>query len=287
MAKKLKCTKRSLGATLFWLGIASGMLFVLMNTRLSRGQASAAPATSRSSFDIVSIRPDRSDGNHTRVSFDSDSLLATGVTLKRLIEVGYNVNDSQLSGGPDWAHSARYEVHAKIMDETAVEAFKSLPAEQKLEQRQLMVQSLLADRFKLKLSRASKELPVYALKLAQKGPVISPSSSASSGISNHAGDVRFTGFSMSAFTDWLSDLVGRKVIDQTGLQGKYDFALRWGQERQTLSPDSIQGPDSLSSDSSGPSIFTALQEQMGVKLESARGPVQILVIESAEKPTED
>jgi uncharacterized protein (TIGR03435 family) len=268
--------------------LVSITLFILVHAPQTQAQVSPPPASSAPTFDVASIKPDR-EGNHTRVSFNSNSLLATGMTLKALVELAYNVNDSQLFGGPDWGNSAKYEVQAKIDDTTAA-ALKSLSTEEKQQQRRLMVQALLAERFKLKISQSSKELSIYVLSPVKKGPLFSQSSlpgNATSGITSSSGQTKFSGISLAIFADWLSGQVGRKVIDQTGLQGKFDFTLQWSQEKQTPLTDSNQGPAALSSDSSGPSIFTALQEQLGLKLESSKGPVQVLIIESAEKPTEN
>jgi uncharacterized protein (TIGR03435 family) len=263
------------------------VLFVLMYSTRTQAQAASPSPSVSPSFEVASIKPVR-EGDHTRVSFNYNSLVATGVTLKDLIELAYNVNDSQLSGTSGWANSARYEVQAKMDDATA-ETLKKLPTEQKQEQRRLMVQSLLAERFKLKVSQSSKELPIYVLASAKKGASLSQTNlpdNATSGITTSRGQTKFSGISLLVFVNWLSQQVGRKVVDQTGLQGKYDFTLNWAPESKGPAPDN-QDPASLAPDSSGPSIFTALQEQLGLKLESTKGPVQILVIDAAEKPTEN
>lgn len=270
------------------LAIAGLVIFVLLHAPRTQAQTSTPAGAPSPAFDVASIKPDR-NGTHTRISFDYNSFLATGVTLKALIGLAYSVNDSQLSGGPDWANSVKYEIQAKIDDATA-EALKKLPTEQKQEQRRLMVQALLADRFKLKVSRLNKELSVYLLTPAKKGSALSQSAlpgNAASGILASPGQTKFTGISLAVFADWLSGQVGRKVVDQTGLQGKYDFILHWTPESQAAPPDSSQAPASLLSDSSGPSLLSALQEQLGLKLASGKGPVQVLVIDSAEKPTEN
>lgn len=260
-------------------------------------QTASAPSAVQGpiSYDIVSIKPDRASeiGTHIHVSEDRDSFIATGVTAKYLIELAYEVRDFQISGGPGWADSEKYAINAK-MDADTVEALKKLPREQGSGRRQLMLQSLLVERFKLKLSHSSKELPIYALAVAKNGPKLSQAANpvGPSGSSSHKrGEVTITGMPMSSFADWLSRQLGRKVVDKTGLQGKYDFILRWTPERLTSiggsAADANQGAATPSPDSSGPSIFTALQEQLGLKLESQKGPVEILVIDSIERPSEN
>jgi uncharacterized protein (TIGR03435 family) len=257
-------------------------------------QAPSAPASSVAlAFDVVSIKPQHSvsPGTNIDISFHNDSLTASGVTVKDLIKIAYKINDHQLSGGPSWAESEKYVVQAKI-DEATIEMLAKLPREQQAGARRGMVQSLLAERFKLKVSHSTRQLPIYALVLTKKEPKFSPSSAANgvnTGIGSHNGQLTVTGTDMSHFADWLSSIVGRNVIDKTGLQGKYDFTMHWSRESllATAGAGAESGKAAVVDDSSGPSIFTALQEQLGLKLESQKGPVDTLIIDSVEKPAED
>ena len=250
------------------------------------------PAVPSPSFEVTAIRPDHLDGNHVRVSFDMHRLLATGASLKRLIEYAYNLNDFQISGGPAWANSETYAIQAKVDDRAAAE-FEKLPRERLGEKRRQMMQNLLAERFNLKVSHSAKELPTYALVVAKKGPKFSKSAlpnTAGEDFSSSNGQVTVKAGSMISFARWLSREVGRKVVDQTGLEGKYDFGFHWARERLTPLPDGASDGRLRTSTpfvDSGPSIFTALPEQLGLKLESQRGRVETLIIESAEKPSED
>lgn len=285
--------KRSLCRTI-WRVITGVIILASVPTPQCKARSPAAVAPS-ASFDVASIKLDRdtpATGIHIHISFDQDSFTASGVTVKDLIQLAYQINDFQLSGGPSWAESEKYVVQAK-MDEATVEALKKLPREQRNEQQRLMVQSLLAERFKLKLSHSSKELPVYDLVLTTKGPKFSQSSGSAGsnrGMNSRSGELTAAATSMSDFAEWLSSIVGRKVVDKTGLEGNYDFTLHW--TRQSLVATSGAATDggkgaAAIDDSSGPSIFTALQEQLGLKLESQKGPVEILIIDSAEKPSEN
>jgi uncharacterized protein (TIGR03435 family) len=152
-----------------------------------------------------------------------------------------------------------------------------------------MVQRLLAERFNLKLAHSTKELPIYALMVVKNGPKFSQSAStdnAHAGFSSHNGDVTVKASTMRGFAEWLSVRVGRKVVDKTGLEGKYDFTMKYDERRQALVATlPADGAPPALSDSSGPSIFTALHDQLGLQLESQKGPVETLIIESAEKPS--
>jgi uncharacterized protein (TIGR03435 family) len=144
-----------------------------------------------------------------------------------------------------------------------------------------MLQALLTDRFKLSLHRESKEMSVYALVAGKNGPKVKTAESAS-GISSHSdgGPIHVSAtVGMDGFANYLSQRLDRPVLDQTGLKGLFEIKLDW-------SPDSIQRPGA-NDDLQGPSIFTALQEQLGLKLEGRKAPVEVLVIDHAEMPSEN
>jgi len=264
-------------------------------------QASPAAGTSSPSFEVASIKPNHSGDNRISLMFAPDGLSASGASVKMLVDFAYNMKDFQISGGPGWIDSERFDIEAK-MEESTIAALKKLTLEQSIEQRRLMVQSLLAERFKLKVSHSSKELPIYALVVAKNGPKLTKSADAPPGpgapggpgprsmMSLQIGELTATAISMTMLADRIAREVGRNVVDKTGLEGRYDFTLHWTSDRQALSAagpaDANQGP-APSQDSSGPSIFTALQEQLGLKLESQKGPVETLIIESVEKPSEN
>ena len=196
-----------------------------------------------------------------------------------LIRVAYGVEDFQISGAPNWEYEG-YDVKAKVDSATANELQK-LSEDQRNLQQQRMLQALLADRFKLALHREPKEVPVYALVIAGNGPKLQKSKPAddyANGVKGPDGvpfgphfmkfgpcERTSQGSSMANVVRTLSQRIGRPVLDKTGLTGEYDFALR-------CSPDEF---------------FTALQEQLGLKLESTKGPVEVLVIDHVERPSEN
>lgn len=208
----------------------------------------------------------------------------TGVTVKILIQQSYGVRDFQIAGGPSWLGSDRYDITAKPEGAASPEQVK------------VMVQALLADRFQLKLHRETKELPTYALVVAKGGPKFHASEVAPEGsnkpkgtrISIGRGQFTLEGAAMAALANQLGQVLGRSVTDKTELTGNYDFKLEWtpdaGQQGAMRAPGGDGAPVP---ETTGPSIFTALQDQLGLKLEATKGPVEILVIDRAEKASEN
>ena len=268
------------------------------------GQTTGTPSPS---FEVASIKPNRSGDMFTRIMSQPERFTANGVTTKHLITMAYNVKDFQVSGGPGWINSERYDIEAKVPDSIAEELPK-LPPDQREEQSRLMMQALLADRFKLKLSHTTKELPIYALVIAKSGPKLKeakPDDNYPTGIKGPdgralpgmmrmgPGELTGQGIAVKFLVRLLSQQVGRDVLDQTGLKGNYDFMLKWtpepGEGMMLAGPEGANpGAESAPPpESSGPSIFTAIQEQLGLKLEPAKGPVEVLVIDHVEKPSEN
>jgi uncharacterized protein (TIGR03435 family) len=284
-----------LGAVAITLPVVLGLLHA---SRVQAQSAQTAP-TSQPSYEVASIKPDHSNDSPAlmRAMFTNDGLTAEGMTAKFLIGLAYNVKDFQVSGGPSWAESERFTVDAKI-GLSEIEAFNKLPPDQRMEQRRLMLQRLLADRFQLKVSHSTKELPIYALVVAKNGPKFTQSTTAPppgpraavmQGTFRGTGDA-FTGngVNMRMLANWLGIRVGRDVVDKTGLEGTYDLTMRWDADSQRLTTaDPGQGPVDTPSDSSGLTIFTALKQQLGLKLEPQKGPVEIIIIDHLEKPSEN
>jgi uncharacterized protein (TIGR03435 family) len=284
--------------------VAGPLLFRLVNPRPVSAQA--PPTTPEPSFEVASIKPDRSGERRCGFGLQPARFTTTNVTAKMLITFAYNVRDFQVAGGSPWIDSEAYDIDAKEED-SVVERLQKLSNGQKREQIGLMVQSLLADRFKLKVTHGTKDLPVYALVVAKNGPKLQaakggdthtnginvPNGRAHAVLLNWGtGQITGRGIPMTELAEVLSQQTGRTVLDRTGLKGKYNFSLRWnpddsgttapGQPGAGPQPDNPPPPDS-----SGPSIFTAIQEQLGLKLESTKGPVEVLVIEHIERPSEN
>ena len=289
--------------------IAGPVVFGLSNVPRISAQSPPTAAAPLPSFEVASIKPNRSGDLNRRIMFLPGRLSATGITAKFLISMAYGVKEFQVSGGPGWIDSQRYDLDAKE-EESQPEAEHKLPFEKVREHNQLMMQSLLADRFKLKVSHQTKELPVYALVVAKNGPKLQeakPGNTYPNGIKGpdgvaHAGmfmmragggEMTGQGVPLANLVMMLSQNLGRTVLDQTGLKGNYDIHLKWTpDESEAAMFSGPAGPKPLGDnpapqDSSGPSIFTALQEQLGLKLDSTKGPVEIIAIDHVEQPSEN
>jgi uncharacterized protein (TIGR03435 family) len=216
----------------------------------------------RPPFEVASIKPHRPEPGPFRssTSFETGGIHFTNVNLKGCIRAAYGVAANRISGGPDWLTEERYDIVAK--------AASAAPKAQLM----LMLQTLLEGRFQLRLHRETKELPIYALVAAKNGPKMRPGKEDGDteiGGSTHLIDSRgMTMTALAGFLSRLSDEVDLPVFDRTGLTGAFDITL-------DFEPDS------------GQSIFTALQEQLGLKLEPQRGPVEILMIDHAAKPADN
>lgn len=252
-------------------------------------------------FDVVSVKPNKSNSGGMRVMFTPDGISATNVSPKLLIEMAYGIRQDLISGAPGWADSARYDFEAKVAG-SDVDALKKLGPEQ----RRSTLQPALADRFKLKVHTEIKQLPVFELVVAKGGSKLkeaTPDATYPDGIKGpdgvaHGGMMRMSHGQLTGqyvpienLVNALSRQLNHTVVDKTGLTGKYDFELNW-------TPDQDSGPTSKGEDgapqrsdpapdASGASIFTALQEQLGLKLQSTRGPVETLVIDHIETPSEN
>ena len=289
-----------------WLSVSILIVFGAIYTRPSRVRSQQSPDAAPSyEYEVASIKPNRSGTNMIRFMFNPSGLSGTNVTLAMLIRTAYGIEENQISGGPSWLKSEHYDVDAK-MDSATADALHKLAEDQRRVATQHMLQALLADRFKLAVHHDSKELSIYALVVAKNGPKLQqakPGDTYPNGIKGPDGIGRggvmrmgrgqLTGqaLPMSALARMLTDQLGRTVVDKTGLPGNYDFTLQWTPDESEGA--SLRGPDTgpqgsaPSADSSGPSLFTALQEQLGLKLESQKGPVETYVIDHAEKPSEN
>jgi uncharacterized protein (TIGR03435 family) len=228
-------------------------------------------------FDVISVKPSKDNG--TRVQFTADGMRGTAVTTQFLLFEGFGgINQNQVVGEPSWSTVDGFDIEAKV-------AAVDLPtmARMTFEQRRTMFQQILADRFQLVAHHEMRELPVYQLVIGKNGSRLkesAPDDPASvtprrKGIMFGPGPGRLTATdgSLSMVIAPLSRQFGRIIVDKTGLTGRYDFTLEW-------TPDGV-----APSDQSGPDIFTAIQEQLGLKLESTKGPVDVIVIDHIEKPS--
>jgi bla regulator protein blaR1 len=307
-ARKLDFSRKLMLSVAGLLSVAAPVVMGVLHATQGRAQSQGPNTSHAYEYEVASIKPDKSGTNMVRLMFSPDGLTATNATLQMVIHAAYEVEDHQISGGPSWLNSEHYDLEAK-MDSVTADALHKLSEEQRTLERQRMLQALLTDRFKLTIHRETRELPIYALVIAKNGLKLQeakpgdtypngmkgPDGRAGGGMmfGMGRGSVTGQGIPVSNLVRLLSRQLGRTVVDKTGLTAKYDFTLQW-------TPDESQGamfkgpgpgPEGTASppppDPSGPSIFTAVQEQLGLKLESQKGPVEILVIDHAEQPSEN
>jgi uncharacterized protein (TIGR03435 family) len=226
-------------------------------------------------FDVASVKPNQTDSGHTSIDRNGGVLRMTNVTLKACISLAYGLTEAQVSG-PGWLDSEEYDIVAKA------------PSGAGENQQPAMLRALLADRFKLALHRDTKEIPIYALVVAKNGAKIKPDESPEQGDGNRSssrGHLTASGTSMAQLATFLAgpraDL-GRPVVDKTGLDDVFSFTLDWTPDSMTSEPNGALRKDAK------PPLLTAVQEQLGLKLEGQKAPVEIVVVDRAEKvPTEN
>ena len=240
-------------------------------------------------FEVASIKP--GDPTPSRVFTGMQRggrFVASNASLKLLIEFAYDLRSYQVAGGPNWVDTANFTIEA-IPDSQV-----PIPSGQAgiLELRP-MVQNLLADRFKLAVHREMKDQQVYDLVLAKGGSKLKEAPPGRPGQpmgirSQAPGRLTGTSETMSILARVLSERLGRLVIDKTGLaETRYDFILSWTPDPEQPATTAPAGNPADSADASGPTIFTALQEQLGLKLESTKRPVEMLIIDRVERPDEN
>ncbi|MGA9587857.1 MAG: TIGR03435 family protein [Terracidiphilus sp.] len=243
-----------------------------------------AAADETPQFEVAAIKPSKPDSQGQNWHGSADRILIGNYTLRRLIRSAYGLKtDAQVLGGPDWLDKQAFDISAKI-DDAEITKMKAMDGPAKQRERNAMLQSLLGERFALKAHLDYRTMPVYELVVAKSGAKLTPTSPATAAKGNNVttrnGHMTASAISMDVFADDLDyrpETGGRMVLNRTGLSGEYDFKLNWAQDNG----------DGTTADSSLPGLFTALQEQLGLKLQPGKGSVDVVVIESATKPTFD
>jgi uncharacterized protein (TIGR03435 family) len=294
-ARKLNFSKKLFIGAAGVLAIAAPVVFGLAHAAPRGGQSqNSAVNVQEFKYEVASIKPNKSGDNGHSSHTTDDEYRTSNATLVSLIrqayglQIGREFDDGRVIGAPGWADSDSYDVNAK-MDISVADALKRLNPVERTVARQRMLQALLADRFKLVVHTETKELPVYSLTITKNGAKLHEANPgetyekayklpngapAGAGLhSDAAGEITGQSVTTTDIARWLSRQVGRTVLDKTGLTGRYDFTLKWN-------PD-----DSETSGDAGDSIYAAVQRQLGLKLDSGKGPVEIVVIEHAERPS--
>lgn len=288
---------KSRGQLLCRHAFAALVLLFDMGSQHIRGQEALSPQAGRSAlaagprYDVVSIVPNKLDSDNSGIQTRDGTFSAENVSLKSLLSGAYSIRQGLISGVPGWAETARFNINAKIV-EPDIAVLKKL----KKEQRAAMLAAILEDRFQVKTHIEAKLMPVYDLVIAKNGSKLKetprpprpsdgnppPEKGAGGGYSASDTNMTAQALQISSLADWLSGQLNRTVIDKTELTGEYDFQINFSADAAELS-----GVDDGRSkaDQTAPSLFTALQDQLGLKLESTKGPVETLVVDHAELPS--
>jgi uncharacterized protein (TIGR03435 family) len=256
-------------------------------------------------FEVASVKLNKSgDNNGLLRALPGGRVQATNMTVRPIITFAYQLAAFQLVGGPAWLTTDRYDLIAKM--ENTADATPAVPGANAPSPMQHALRNLLEERFKLRVRRESREMDIYVLVMARPGggpgpnlkpttqdcaavsaaanrgepPPKPPPGQVLCGIQGGPGRLRFGGLPAVSLAQAFAGPAGRMVVDRTGLTGSWDFELNYAAEGRG-------GADALSVDPNAPSFFTAIQEQLGLKLEPTKGPVDVLVIDSIEKPVED
>jgi len=231
-------------------------------------------------FNAVSIKPSAPDDHNSfMLRPEPGGFSALGVPLKMLVMEAYNVNAFQISGGPNWMGTERWDILAKTNGVDQIGMAKFRP----------MLQTVLEERFRLKIHIETKDVPVFALEAETNGAKLVPHTGTEQQFRPRQGSLVVKKGTVGRLALWLSRELGRVVIDATGLKGEYDYALQWTPDPGQGGPESIGlAPDTRGAPATGaygPSIFTAIQEQLGLRLVSQNGKVEFVVIDGADRPS--
>jgi bla regulator protein blaR1 len=246
------------------------------------GHVSGQPPAPQLKFEVASVKPSAPDALLSTNYLSGGGLRFTGATLQNLISLAYDVRPFQISGGPKWIDTGRFDIDARLTTSSAAPPSNSGLTREDFRKAAEGLRSLLADRFLLTFHRETREESLFALVVAKHGPKLQESTESESLIRRMGrGWIKGQAVALRLLVLNLANELGRPVIDKTGLTGNYTFELKW----DASLPSAAQSP--VAPDPDGSSIFTALQEQLGLSLESQKGPVRVLVVDRAERPSEN
>ncbi len=238
-------------------------------------------ADANPSFEVATIKPSQPDRLGKGFGVQGSHFRTINTTLADLIKFAYSVQDKQIIGAPSWVETDKWDIEAQ----------PDAPGAPNKNQVSMMVQKLLADRFQLKFHKETKELSAYVLSTAKSGPKMTKSDS-----EQPLPELFFTNLSPATLTVrnatmddvcqlFQSAVLDRPVVDQTGITGKWNFLLKWTADESQFSGMGVKAPPPSDAAVAPPPLFTAIQEQIGLKLDAGKAHVPVLVIDKAEKPS--
>jgi uncharacterized protein (TIGR03435 family) len=277
-------------AMAFAAAVARGQMFPI---NLADSDSKSDPNVKLPVYDVASVKENKSGDHMMRIMNQPDGFSCTNISLKTLLGNAYGIRQDLISGGPGWVDSTGFDVEARVAPED-VEAFKTLTGRQ----RNSLLQAMLEERFHLTVHHETKVLPIYDLVVAKGGSKLQPVSAEDKpgdvgpiapkgfaegkvprgGMTLGPGMFRGEALSMQAVANQLSYIVHYTVVNKTGLTGSFNLDLKWA-------PDEGGAAAGDSSGDAAVSIFTAVQEQLGLKLQATKGPTDTIAIDHVEMPT--
>jgi uncharacterized protein (TIGR03435 family) len=245
---------------------------------LPKPMAADAPAV----FEVATIKPSNPDTPGKLFTVRGRQVITINTTLVDLISFAYSAHAAQITAAPEWGASQKYDI-------TGQPEAQGLPNQNQM---RAMVQKLLEERFRLTFHRGTKELQVYALVVGKEGPKLTRNDRNPNGLPS----LLFKGLGMlPALNATLGDLANvlqvavldRPVVDRTALTGRFDFNLTWTPDESQFRSMGVRVPAPSNDPNAPPGLFTAIQEQLGLRLESTKAPVDVLVIDRVERPSEN
>jgi uncharacterized protein (TIGR03435 family) len=240
-------------------------------------------ANANPSFEVATIKPSKPDTPGKAFLVEGRRFRTINTTLSDLISFAYSTHPKQLVGAPAWAETEKYDITAQPDGEGA-------PSQQ---QWKAMWQKLLAERFKLAFHRDKKELSVYVLSVGKTGPKLTKSEGDPNGLPSlgfrQLGDLNGRNATMGELSSFTLQgaVLDRPVLDQTGITGRYDFTLKWTPDDSQFASFGMKIPPPTDAANAPPNLYTAIQEQLGLKLEATKAPTDVLVVDHVEKPSEN
>jgi len=285
--REIMAQRVTLRLTLIRKAALAGAALAAVTTPLVIGmlRAQTLPPPPQYTYEVVSIKPSDPGSTDSRIGPGPQGGIRTqGTTAMTLLTVAYDLRSYQIVGAPGWVQSERYDV-SFTPDKPEVTPNPSMPrqqAEATFNRQRQRLQAVLRDRFNLVLRAETRDLPMYALVVAKNGPKLTPAADPKAmRMMTGRGQISATATDLTMFAHNLAALLGRYVANETGLTAPYDLKLEWTPDAPVQPP---QPGEPAAAAEAGTSIFTALTEQLGLRLESKKGPVPVYVIERIEKP---